>query len=218
MGHLINPTALRLGWFTNWCDSWFSDFVYYPEFLHDVFRIRLYLNFIFYRGFFMKKGLLFSHFELFFKYNYLFVRFYYYDGALMAGLYAFDGEFMNRFFRKSFYYLRRRQLLYEKNRYVTLFLGLFFSLFSFTDFFQKAYLDSITFDEHSYLKKFCYELPKGGFISSSKLDVLRKRLFSKKRKIKKIKVAKARGSLFFKRSPFRFQSGDSFLTYNKAFP
>jgi hypothetical protein len=45
MGHLINPIAFRIGHTKSWLDSWFTSNDIYPEFLHFVLKIRLFLNY-----------------------------------------------------------------------------------------------------------------------------------------------------------------------------
>lgn len=44
MGYLINPIGFRVGQTTGWVDSWFSYKKVYPEFLHFILKIRLFLN------------------------------------------------------------------------------------------------------------------------------------------------------------------------------
>lgn len=44
MGYLINPIAFRIGQTQQWEDIWFSYKNYYPDFLHFVLKIRLFLN------------------------------------------------------------------------------------------------------------------------------------------------------------------------------
>jgi hypothetical protein len=86
--------------------------------LHEIFRIRLYLNFIFSKKFFEKSSIFFSHFEILLKYNLTFVRIYYYDGILIANLDSFSHDFFDEFyvkkkkrgkeFRRKLYYLKRK--------------------------------------------------------------------------------------------------------------
>lgn len=86
MGHLINSTAMRLGWFSNWADSWFSNKIYYSEFLYNVLRLRLYLIYFFSYSPLEKTGYFYSHFEIIQKYNILFVNVFIYDGMLESML------------------------------------------------------------------------------------------------------------------------------------
>lgn len=77
MGHLINATALRVGWFSNWTDSWYSDHVYYPEFLFMVFRIRLFLIYFFASKRIERSAYFYSHFEIINKYNNIVLMFFF---------------------------------------------------------------------------------------------------------------------------------------------
>lgn len=140
MGHLINPVAFRLGWFAGWCDSWYSDHLYYPEFLHDIFRVRLFLNYFFSLLLFEKSALSFSHFEFFHKYTFLTLRVFYYDGILMEGLFAFQADLSNRYLRRKFKRTQRRYGNPIGSRYGRMFLAIFFSFFRFSTFFKSAYL------------------------------------------------------------------------------
>lgn len=80
MGHLINPIAFRLGWTKNWCDSWYSELSYYPEFLHYILKIRLFLNSFFFNQRLYDGSILVSHFFLRFKSNKIFLDFFFYVG------------------------------------------------------------------------------------------------------------------------------------------
>lgn len=82
MGHLINATALRVGWFSNWTDSWFTEHVYYPEFLFLIFRIRLYLIYFFQSKKLERSAYFYSHFEIIAKYNNIFINVFIYDGSV----------------------------------------------------------------------------------------------------------------------------------------
>ena len=64
MGHVINAKAMRIGWSTIWSDQWYSEILYYSEYLHAMFRIRYYLIYIFTRRHFDKKAIFYSHFEI----------------------------------------------------------------------------------------------------------------------------------------------------------
>jgi hypothetical protein len=94
MGHLINPVAIRLGWFSNWCDSWFSDFSFYPEMLHHVFRIRIFLNYFFFQEIFISWGILFSHFVVHYKSGFLFVNIFVYDSSFINDFYVFYDDYL----------------------------------------------------------------------------------------------------------------------------
>lgn len=115
MGHLINPIAFRLGWTKNWCDSWYSELSYYPEFLHYILKIRLFLNSFFFNQNFYNASILVSHFTLKFKSNKIFLDFFFYNGLYFEYLYnseVKDQEFL--FFLKGGRYLKPG---YEPHKY-----------------------------------------------------------------------------------------------------
>jgi len=95
MGHLINSTAVRLGWFSNWVDSWYSDHVYYSEFLYNVIRIRLFLTYFFSMKRIEKMGFFFSHCEII-QHHYLNVNIYLYDGWMESFLDTLFFEHFNQ--------------------------------------------------------------------------------------------------------------------------
>lgn len=64
MGHLINPISMRLGWFSNWNDVYYSENHNYAGYFHLVFRLRLYLVYFFSLKRVEKLGLFYSHFEI----------------------------------------------------------------------------------------------------------------------------------------------------------
>lgn len=82
MGHIVNATATRLGCFISWSDRWYSKKSYYSEFLHSMFRIRAYSYYLMTERHYDKKGIFFSHFELFKYIKTVYVFIYYYDGKL----------------------------------------------------------------------------------------------------------------------------------------
>jgi len=64
MGHIINAKGMRVGLVYNWCDQWFSELQFYPEYLHSIFRIRFFLVYFFNFPCFESRGFFFSHFEM----------------------------------------------------------------------------------------------------------------------------------------------------------
>ncbi len=80
MGHLVNSNSLRIGWSLNWIDSWYIDDIYYSEFLYLILRTRFFLLYLFSSKKFEDIGYFYSHFELYLKYNKLFIYVYFYDG------------------------------------------------------------------------------------------------------------------------------------------
>ena len=93
MGHIVNAKSTRLGWSTIWCDQWYSERLFYPEFLHSMFRIKLYLIYIFTRRHFHKKAVFYSHFEILKYYKNIYVEVYYYSGKLETDYEDFKFEF-----------------------------------------------------------------------------------------------------------------------------
>lgn len=102
---------------------------------------------MFFNSFFEKRGFFFSHFEIFYKYNFLAVRIFYYDGVLMTGIHTFHADFFNRFNRRSYFKVKRRSGRLLGSRGSRIFLGLFYSFFSFSDFFKPSFVKSIRFKE-----------------------------------------------------------------------
>lgn len=80
MGHIINAKSIRLGTCINWCDQWYSEKLYYSEYLHAIFRIRLYCYYIFTERHLDRKAIFTSHFELYKHLKKILVEIYYYDG------------------------------------------------------------------------------------------------------------------------------------------
>lgn len=113
--------------------------MYYPEFLHDIFRVRLFLNYFFSLTFFEKGALTFSHFEFFHKYTFLTLRVFYYDGVLMEGLFSLQGDLSNLYLRRRFRRYKRRHGKPLGSRYGRIFLAIFFNVFRFSDFFKSTY-------------------------------------------------------------------------------
>lgn len=90
MGHLVNPIAMRIGWFRNWVDTYFVEFKYYPEFLHSLLRLRLYLIYFLGLKKFDKFGCFYSHFEFIKKMHILYTNIYIYVGKVEAFMESFD--------------------------------------------------------------------------------------------------------------------------------
>lgn len=82
MGHLINPVAFRLAWSKNWVDSFYVDNLYYPQFMHVILRLRLYLLYFFRRPDMRKFAYFYSHFNIVNAINGLTIHIFYYDGRL----------------------------------------------------------------------------------------------------------------------------------------
>lgn len=93
MGHVVNAKSMRIGWSTLWCDQWYSEILYYSEYLHAIFRIRFYLIYVFTRRHFDKKAIFYSHFEILKHYKSIYVEVYYYSGKLETDFEDFKFEF-----------------------------------------------------------------------------------------------------------------------------
>jgi hypothetical protein len=82
MGHLINPIAMRLGRFSYWEDFWFVDYLYYPEFLHLLMKIKSFFLFFFSLKFVERGGYLYSHFIILKCFKAIVIRVYFFNGML----------------------------------------------------------------------------------------------------------------------------------------
>jgi hypothetical protein len=79
MGHLINPIALRVGWFLNWSDVYFIKFKYYPEYFNSILRLRTLLDFILCSNSVESQGFFYSHFTIFQVFASHLISIYIYD-------------------------------------------------------------------------------------------------------------------------------------------
>jgi len=82
MGHLINPTSMRIGWYHSWEDIWFVRHIYYPEFLQIVLKIRFFLAYALSTKLFDKTSLFYSHFVVLRKNKLILVCIFLYHGNL----------------------------------------------------------------------------------------------------------------------------------------
>jgi len=144
MGHLINPVAMRIGWFSNWCDSWFSEFIYYPELLHLILKIRLYITYFSSLEDFEKGGIGFSHFEIIYDSYFLLVRIFYYDGIFINWLVEIQ-EFFGDITREHIALYKKVHFKFYSKLYYIIFY-FFFQLFADEDdlldnFFFEDYFD-----------------------------------------------------------------------------
>lgn len=126
MGHLINPTGMRLGWFRNWVDVYFVEFRYYPEFLHALLRFRLYLDYFLKSKNFEKSALFLSHFQFVKIRKFLSAKIFIYDGRLESLWIVICDYFTNEI---SYLKSKKVKLSYRLGNF-------FFLLMSFT-FFEK---------------------------------------------------------------------------------
>jgi hypothetical protein len=88
MGHVVNSKGLRLGWSSSWCDYWFSELFFYPEYLHSIFRIRFYLVYFLTRKYFRKLDIFYSHFYILQGFRNIEIYIYYYSATLEDSIYT----------------------------------------------------------------------------------------------------------------------------------
>lgn len=161
---------MRIGWFSNWCDSWYSEFVYYPEFLHEIYRIRLYLYYFFSLTSMEKLSLILNKFEIFVKSNFLIVRIYIYDSNLIEKISFFHSQVSRIVFR-----MKRRKIIYSfssffrRRRWEKKKLRKrFFSLRTF--FKRKSHFFVLFFSFFfSVTNAFCLKIMRNYFIGKSRL-------------------------------------------------
>jgi hypothetical protein len=84
MGHLINPTGFRVGYFSNWADLWSTsnNFVY-AELLHNTISLRRAMGFFFENLVTDRYSMLYSHFTVeSLNLSSLKLKMYFYDGIV----------------------------------------------------------------------------------------------------------------------------------------
>lgn len=107
MGHLINATSMRLGWFKHWWDIWTVKQIYYTSLLYSCFRIRYFLIYLFFsKTFMIKYVMFFGHFHIEKVYKFLLIKLYYYDALLEQGIDDNFDEIVSYFkeYKRSFKY------------------------------------------------------------------------------------------------------------------
>ena len=85
MGYLINPTAMRVGWFQSWNNSFYIDNRYYPQLLHIVLKLRIYLLYLLNQPKWRSKKWLYNQLAINYDYWGINAHIYYYDGKLEDG-------------------------------------------------------------------------------------------------------------------------------------
>ncbi len=137
MGHLINPIAYRLGHTRSWEDSWFVRNIYYPEFLHSIFKIRQYIYYFWTTRFMEKKGMLLSHFYIYKFSKYLLIKIFLYNTDLEKYIYSFFARGVG-IFSDSFYYRLKRKKKEKKSLFVMKDINLiYFFLFLYYAYFSR---------------------------------------------------------------------------------
>jgi len=94
MGYLINPIGFRVGQTSSWLDTWFVYKNFYPEFLHFILKIRVFLN-CYLSSFpteedldfankevisLFRSAVLYSHFRIIFNLTSVYISLYLYPG------------------------------------------------------------------------------------------------------------------------------------------
>jgi hypothetical protein len=104
MGHLINPISTRIGKFLYWEDFWFVEHIYYPEYLHSLLKIKLYLIYFFETSLFENNKILYSHFDFLCQYRFLIIRVYLY----FVGFFRHLSDFFLELDEEFIFYLNRK--------------------------------------------------------------------------------------------------------------
>ena len=80
MGVVLNPLASKLGYTISWLDAWVAHRIIYSTFLHDILKLRLLLNYLFF-AYLSKKRLswIYSHCNIFVFSNQIFMNLYFYN-------------------------------------------------------------------------------------------------------------------------------------------
>lgn len=145
MGHLINPIALRLGHARSWEDNWFVRNLYYPEYLHSIFKIRNYLYFFFTTKYMERRGVLLSHFTLFKFVKILLIKIFLYNIDLekTSNIYYYQGyALFNASLQKT-----RANITKETA------IPHFYKIYNFDIFFLIYIFDKFFLKSNNYLKK-----------------------------------------------------------------
>jgi hypothetical protein len=151
MGHLINPISMRIGSVSSWEDVWYVKHIYYPEYLHIVLKIRLFLIYFFSLSQVENLGLFYSHFKLVKLYKNLCVNVYLYHSGFETLVATFFGESRSKF-KKFVYESKEKKLPFFYNAIFDLFIIFKFILhglkksflnFRMLFFFTNAYYDKI---------------------------------------------------------------------------
>lgn len=172
------------------------------------------MNFFFSLNFFEKSSLTFSHFEFYYKYVTLAMRVFYYDGALMEGMFAFQTDFSNTFLQKKFLRFKQRNQRFLGSRNGRFFLFIFYGFFRFSNFFKAKYLKNQKILQKGSLNFRLYLRRQERVI---RFLSLRRRLKRKKRALAKAKAiakAKAQGKVYV---PYRKPRKHVFFSYGPLF-
>ena len=130
MGYLINPIGFRVGQTTGWVDTWFFYKNFYPEFLHFVLKLRIFLNFYLdsyptehdlsfgtkQSNSLFSGALLFSHYRIIFNLTSVYISLFLYPGKFWDSFYDIKSK---KNFSKSFKFVSfdffKRELFLKNN-------------------------------------------------------------------------------------------------------
>jgi hypothetical protein len=142
------------------------------------------------------------------------MRVFYYDGALMEAMFAFQTDFSNSFLRKSFLRFKKRNQRFLGSRNGRFFLFIFYGLFRFSNFFKAKYLTSQRILQKGPLRFRLYLRRRQRVI---RFLSLRRSLKRKRRALAKAKAiakAKAQGKVYV---PYRKPRKHVFFSYGPLF-
>lgn len=154
MGYIVNATGRRVGWCYLWCDVFYSEKIYYSEYIHSLYRIRYFLVYFFSHRIFEKLAYFYSHFS--------FVQFY---RRLRVSVYWYDGLLEQDFSDYLFYWTRdlyRVNANVDRDRRVPLFIFNCYKLFPWLLIFLKGHKSNWLVRrrknnvEYQYFKKYMY--------------------------------------------------------------
>jgi len=138
MGHLVNPVSIRLGWVYSWENIYFCKNLYYPQMLHLIYKLKLFLLFCL-RQYFLKitLGVLFSHFHFIQKGRFFYISIFTYQSLL---------EFLVQdFVLKGFWFVQN--LIPNKQQYFNLIFAekavLFLLIYSVSCWHPNAVLNKL---------------------------------------------------------------------------
>jgi len=118
MGHLVNPVGMRIGKFVYWEDLLYKSNLYYPEFIHKIFKIKLFLTLFFCSEVFTIKDIIFSNCAIIYQNKNLLIKIFLYDSKLE--------HFLNSFNLEEFLVFQQERTRVEKSFKLLVFLNIFF--------------------------------------------------------------------------------------------
>ena len=120
MGHLVNPVGMRIGKFVYWEDLLYKSSLYYPEFIHKIFKIKLFLTLFFCSEVFMIKDIIFSNCSIIYKNKSLLIKIFLYDSKLE--------HFLNTYNLEDFFAFEREGVKIDKSLKMLVFLNVIFKI------------------------------------------------------------------------------------------